>query len=159
MSIYIKEYLTFIVIIGLIKIAVPNNKTEHIIKFTSFAAMLFIIVFPLSENLKIINNKPYKAFFESTDNSKSDYYGAFFKDKLLSNYASGLENQCKNDFYNICKNDGITVYNSNCTYDGEKIMFDAVTDKLPDIEHTESFKTKYPIDKLNIRLVNTYEQK
>ena len=149
----------FIVIIGLIKIAVPNNKTEHIIKFTSFAAMLFIIVFPLSERFKTINDKPYKAFFESTDNSMSNYYSKYFKDKLAYDYADGLESRCKNDFLSICKNDGVTVYNSSCTYDGEKILFDAVTDKLPDIEHTESFKLKYPIDKLNIRLVNTYEQK
>ncbi len=156
MSIHIKEYLSLMAVIGIIKTFSGNKKLDDAIKIISFFAMMSMVVFPLAAT--VISGDFMKSI------SISDNEVSYDNNKYMNYFAQSMSreaillqiNEIEEGFKAEFTLRGVKVLDCKAKYDGA-FGVTLRTDKAIDARVTERLKDKYGVDKVNIRLVDTHD--
>ena len=157
MSIYIKEYLSILIIIGTVKVFFGNKKLDGALKLISFFAMMSMIVMPVA-NLVIQGDfiklsKSFKTENIIQSGEYTDYFAKAVADSAIEENILQAENAFKAEF--VLR--GIEVYECKASYNGT-FNIDISADGIIGEDKVNRLKDKYGVDKVRIRLVNSNER-
>ncbi len=156
MSIHIKEYFSLLIIIGIIKTFSGNKKINDVIKLISFFSMLTMIVFPLMTSY--INGELFQGIgiHQSIQSDETDKYSKYFAQKINESAISKELKNIEDGFRCELSLRNIRVTECRAEFDGI-LSVNIVADKVLDATVIDRLKSKYLVEKVNIRLVNTYD--
>lgn len=153
MSIYIKEYLSVLIITGIVKVFFCSKKLDGTLKLISFFAMMSMIIIPLTNSVIQGDFIGLVRSFKSDGTVQKQEYYDYFANAVAYDAVSEKIRLTENAFKAECTLRGIKVYDCKASI-SDNFSIEISADSILDETVVNRLKDKYNLDKVLIRLVN-----